>query len=168
MSLGNMDARLHQLQGLVGLNAAGMGGFPTAAARQNQGIAMFPDLVRDVASRADLGSSLNMVVYQPALNIAGVQPVLTGAAILIGVLIDNAEAANATYVQVFNTASGGVTIGTTVELLDLFCAAGQMKAYLLVDPLSFGTAISWDATTAPHGAARNTVSTVRVSLVYAA
>lgn len=167
MSLGNMDARLHQIQGLVGLNAAGMGGFPSALARQNQGVAITPDLIRDIVSRADLSPSLNLFVAMPLANAAAVNAVAASAAKLVGVIVDNNEASVLTQVQVFNTAAGGVTLGTTVARLNLAVVAQTMDVFLLPSMPDYATAISWDATTLPNGSVRSTSGKVTVAVIYA-
>jgi hypothetical protein len=164
MSLGNMDARLHQIQALVGLNAAGLGGFASANARQNQGIALVPDLVRDIASQANLPSSMNLLVSLPVINSAASVTVTSSPAKLIAVIVDNNDSAR-TIIQLFNTTS--VTAGTTVELQDLSVGIGVMAAFLFPDCPDFSVALAWEATTAAHGSVRSTAAKVTVAVVYA-
>jgi hypothetical protein len=164
MSLGNMDARLHQIQALVGLNAAGMGGFAGANARQNQGIAALPDLIRDIVGRADLPSSMNLLVSLPVINSAASVTVTASPAKLVAVIVDNNDSARSV-IQVFNTTS--ITLATTVELQDLSVGIGVMAAFLFPDCPDFSVALAWEATTAAHGNTRSTAAKVTVAVVYA-
>lgn len=166
MSVQNIGGVVNLIQGLVGLNAAGMGGFASASARQNQGVAMFPDQVRELLARADLASSLSAKLSEPIINSGSVNNLTTAAtAQLVGVVIDNNDSA-ITYVQLFNAAAP--TLGTTVELADLSVPNGQMGAFLFASTPAFSTALTWEATTAPHGNTRSTSGKVTVMVVYVA
>lgn len=167
MSVSNIGGIVNVVQGMIGLNPTGMGGFAGANARQNQGIAMAPDMIRDILARTDLSSALAAKVYLPVANSTSVNAIsaaTTGQ--LVAVIVDNNEASAAAFVQVFNTAAASVTLGTTTELYDLRVPAGQMQAFLFADPPAFGTAIAWDATTGPHGATRSTAAKVTVGAVF--
>lgn len=166
MSANNVDGILHILQGLVGLNAAAAGGFASALARQNQGFAMAPDMVRDILTRADL-TGVSAKMYFPTLNAGtGGLTVSSGAVKLAGVFVDNAEASNAAWVQLFNAT--GPTLGTTVELFDLRVPAGAVGVFLFPHTPDFGTALSWAPTTAAHGNTENTTGKVTTAIVYLA
>lgn len=168
MSVGNVGGINNIIEGMIGLNVSGMGGFAGANARQNQGVAISPEMIARVLARADLPTSINAKVSLPVLNSSSVNSVTTSAtAQLVAVIVDNAGA-SASYVQVFNTASGSVTIGTTAELLDLYVPSKTMQVFLLPSTLAMSTSIAWDATTGPHGATRSTTTTVNVAFVYVA
>jgi len=168
MSVSNIGGIVNIIQGAVGLNAAAGGGFASALGRQNQGVAMFPDAVREVLARTDLASSLAAKVALPLANGAAVNSVTTAAtAQLVGVVVDNNDSADA-IVQIFNTASGGVTLGTTNEKYDLLVPQATMAAFIFYSTPAFATSISWDSTTLPHGSVRSTSGKVTVFIVYVA
>ncbi len=70
----------------------------------------------------------------------------------------NPNAAQA-YVQIFNVASGSVTLGTTVPLLSVPIAATQTGGFALgTVGAQFGTAISMAATTTATGLTANSTA----------
>lgn len=71
------------------------------------------------------------------------------------IIVSPTAATNGVFVQVYNTAFGGVVVGTTAERFDLFCPATETMCYAFHTAGSanlFGTAISAACTTAAHGA----------------
>jgi len=168
MSVANIGGIVNLIQNLVGLNAAAGGAFVGANARQQQGVADFPWAVQAILARTDLPSSLSAKVLVPNANSASVNVItaaLTGQ--LIGCVVDSNDVAD-TWVQIFNTAAAGVTLGTTVERYDLAVTLGTMQAFTFPGAPAFNTAMSWDATTGPHGATRSTAGKVTVMFVYVA
>jgi hypothetical protein len=55
------------------------------------------------------------------------------------------------YVQIFNVASGGVTLGTTTPTLSVPIGATTTGGFALSMPMTFGTAMSAAATTTATG-----------------
>jgi hypothetical protein len=168
MSVSNIGGIVNIVQGMVGLNAAAAGGFASALARQNQGVAMAPDMIRDILARTDLASSLADKIAEPLTNGATVNAITaatTGQ--LVAAVVDNNDVA-ATYVQVFNTAAAGVVLGTTAPLFPLWVLNGTMGAFIFPSAPAFTVAMSWDATTTPAGAVRSTAGKVTVDFVYVA
>jgi hypothetical protein len=114
------------------------------SARGNQGVALFPRLVQEVLARADM-TELNARVTAPRLfdgtNDVDVED---GAVRLVGIVVDNTEAAdNALTLYDSNT----VTEGTTDPTLILEVPASSMLAVVFSQPISMA-ALSWSATDA--------------------
>jgi hypothetical protein len=170
MSVSNIGGIVNLAQGLVGLNAAAGGAFASALARQNQGVAMFPDMVRDVLARADLASSLAAKMYFPTANGAASLAISTAATgQLIGVVADNSQAATAAYVVLFDATVGGTTLGTTNPKRVIQIPAATMVAVVFADAPAFLTAMTWDSTTNIYaGATRSTAAAVTLAAVYVA
>jgi hypothetical protein len=170
MSVANIGGVVLAVQQILSVSAANTGGFGSSKARQNQGVAVMADAIREILSRADLASSLNAKLYYPTYNGTSVKSVTSSTTgQLVAAVVDNSNAAGTdAYVQLFNTASGSVTIGTTGEYLDLHVLGNAMGCFLFPDVPAFGTAIAWDATTAAHGNTRSTSATVGLMLVYVA
>ncbi len=81
---------------------------------------------------------------------AAATSVKSSAGQLYGYYIYNSNA-SAVYVQIFNTASGSVTLGTTAPVLSLGIPTGSAANVSIVGGLAFGTAISWACTTTRAG-----------------
>jgi len=83
-----------------------------------------------------------------------VTSVKAAAGVLAGWYIFNPNAATA-YVQIFNTASGSVTLGTTPPVMSLGIPAGGAANLSLPKGIPFSTAISIASTTTATGSAAN-------------
>lgn len=158
MSYSSVGAIKHLIEGAIYSDYA--------TSRFNQGVSLFVPMVWDVMTRADLSSTKNVRVVLPADNAATVTAVESGAVDLIGIVIDN-DNASTSYVQLFNVAGASVTLGTTVPFTSIPVAGDTMRAVVFAEPLPFGTAFSWDASTTLTGATRTTAADVKVMLVYA-
>jgi hypothetical protein len=84
-------------------------------------------------------------------NVTTVVSVKSSAGNLYGWFIGNTNA-TVCYVQIFNVASGSVTLGTTAPNLTLPIPATSGANLSLVIPIAFGTAISVASTTTATGA----------------
>jgi hypothetical protein len=164
MAIGNLGAVKNIIDGYTAMDAAAGGGFTTLA-NFNQGTAMFADAVRDVLARADLSSALNakakMFTGSATVSIA----IETGAANLIGIVADSTNGTDL-FLQVYNTAQAGVTVGTTAEVLDLVVRANAQNVYVFEQPIAFGTALTFAISTAAHGAVLTGGANVKVLFVY--
>lgn len=78
------------------------------------------------------------------------------AAQLVGISVSNINAADA-FLQLFNTAAGSVTVGTTTPVLSFLIPKGDATNYgsrdiMFPKPIDFDTAITYACTTTPTGA----------------
>jgi hypothetical protein len=159
MAIGNMGAVLNLIQGYVAT------GFEDTA-RQNQGLSLLPEIVRQIASRADLTYD-NLRVYGPALfdgtNDVDIE---TGAVGLIAIVFDNTEAATNTPV-VFD--DNAVTEGTTVPRVKFSMAASSLQTLIFTEPLALA-ALSWsvlDGDALDNASVLAAASSVRAMFIYA-
>lgn len=90
--------------------------------------------------------------------------VKSSGGVLYGWYIYNVNAAVA-YVQIFNLATGGITLGSTAPTLSLGIPPGGAANVEFVNGLSFATAISYACTTTRTGAS-GPVSTLDVNFLY--
>jgi hypothetical protein len=116
-------------------------------------IATFRPVIAPVAFNSPTTSpSVGISVFNSGgTNITTATAVKTTPGNLYGWAIGNPNAIQC-YLQVFNTSS--VTLGTTVEVLDLplpGASAGSGNNYTLPFPVPFSTAIYIASTTLPHG-----------------
>lgn len=88
-------------------------------------------------------------------SVTSVVSVKSSAGALYGWYLGNANTINC-YLQIFNTASGSVTLGTTAPVMSLLIPATSTSPgaanLTLTIPISFGTAISVASTTTATGA----------------
>jgi hypothetical protein len=95
----------------------------------------------------------------------------SSSALVYNVQVDNSLNGAASYVKLYNVASGSVTVGTTVPDMVLLVPANKVETYIFstsASPgLTFGTALSAACTTA-GGTSGNTSpsSSVIVSVTY--
>jgi hypothetical protein len=81
----------------------------------------------------------------------GAQAIKASAGRLLGYFVFNPNAVTS-YVQFYNTASGSVTVGTTNPLFMLAIpAASAANLWMQAGGVSFGTAMSWAATSTAGG-----------------
>ena len=133
MALGNLGAVRNLLDNFVATTYVG--------ARSHQGVALFPELCARVATRADL-TYTNLRVYGPdTFDGTNDVDIEAGAVGLIGVLIDNTEAAINALV-IYNTAT--VTEGTTDPKLVITVPASSMLAVVFPEPVALA-AFSYSA-----------------------
>ena len=167
MAVGNLGSVMTQLQGYISseFNAV-----------NNQGLALFPEMVRMVAARADLGET-NLRVTAPRLfdgtNDVDVE---AGAVKLIGIVAQSQTAqAEDAAVLVYETAT--VTEGTTRYVATLMVNAGgsaatrEAQAVIFAEPVTCA-ALSWSvvdngADTDIEGTTLGDADGVRVMFVYA-
>lgn len=102
--------------------------------------------VNSSATAADIGSD----PFWDADGDNTAQVLKAGAGNLYSITVDNTNAAIA-YIQLFNTAAGSVTPGTTtpVFVIPVPASGGVIKDF--ITPLSFSTAITYTCTTTPTG-----------------
>lgn len=147
MSLGNYGAARNMIQGMIASETAEedrLAGLETFG--DNQGVAMFADMVLEVAGRADLDSSKNLKA-RIFINGAADVDVSTTPALLLGVVAwsNLTQAANAV-VEFFNTNTP--TPGTTDSLAYVVVTGGgtlataSAAAVVYSEPVVFGTALS--------------------------
>lgn len=92
---------------------------------------------------------------------ATVQSIKASAGTLYGLQISNTQAATACVVQVFNTASGGVTLGTTAPVMEIY-VPGPGTVVVPIPPhgIAFGTALSIASTTTEFGSSGSAAGVV--------
>jgi hypothetical protein len=151
MSLEKLGAVKNLLDGFV---------YSEYNARANQGVAIAPELARDVMAQAHLNGTAK--VAAPRSNGSAVVAVESGAAALAALIVDNSGGSDA-WLQVFDTTSP--TLGTTSPVVELRVDAGKSRAVILAEPIAMA-ALAWDATTAAKGGTRATAGTVKVTLAY--
>lgn len=96
---------------------------------------------------------------------ATVQAVKASAGTLYGILVINTSGATC-YVQVFDLATGGVTLGTTTPDLEFLLATASVQFFALGENgIAFGTAISIASTTT-EGGLTGSAAGVQVMPVY--
>lgn len=159
MAYSNVGATINQLQGLV---ATAFGD----SARQNQGLSLLPEIVRQIATRAELDSTLNLRVSAVGLfDNTNHFEVSTTPAVLIASVFDNTEAAANTPV-IYDESP---TEGTTVPRVALSMAASKLDVTVYLDPISmtdlYWSVIDGDALT--NSSTLAAANSVRGFLVYA-
>lgn len=97
-----------------------------------------------------VGTSGTVSTYFNAALLATKQAVKASAGSLSAYHIQNPNTSDA-WVQFFDLASAGVTVGTTVPTLSLWVPAGGALDTSLVEPATFATAITIAATTTATG-----------------
>ena len=94
--------------------------------------------------------------------------VASGAATVYQVEVDNALNTVASFVKLWNAASGSVTVGTTAPDWCLMVPASVKRSLSMVDGVAFGTALTAACvTTAGTAGTTNPTSSVIVKIVYA-
>ena len=93
--------------------------------------------------------------------------VKASSAVLYAVEIDNTNNGAATYVKLWNTAQGSVTVGTTAPDMILMCPASVSKSFIMPGGITFGTALTVAAVTAAGTAGSTSpTSDATVNVVY--
>jgi hypothetical protein len=149
MSLGNYGATKNLIQGLLtDPEEENRIGGVAALFPDNQGVAMFPDLVMEVAARADLDPSKNLRVRIALFDGTNDVDVSTTPALLLGVVAwTNANAAEDEAVLFYNTNTP--TEGTTRYLAMVNVPAGgtaataRAAAVVYAEPVVFDTALTF-------------------------
>lgn len=112
----------------------------------------------------------NLVLSKTA--VAAKADIVTNAGVKPYILHVNSPsgATTTSYLQVFNTSSGSVTLGTTIPELSLRIEAGASRTLVLYDSgdaALFPTAMSWAVTAAANGqTAANAANTPTITLLY--
>jgi len=159
MSVGNYGAVMHQLQGFIASEFA--------LARSHQGLSYFPQLIQLVASDASLAEANLRVTAPRFFDGTNDVDVEAGAVRLLGIVVDNTEAAsNALVIYETNT----VTEGTTDIELYLELDASEARAIVIPGGLPLA-ALSWSATDGGNAAMEagtlSAANSLKVMLVYA-
>jgi hypothetical protein len=102
------------------------------------------------------GAATLVNVLCPATPAA--QPLKAGAGRLLSLTLTN-TAASARWVKLWNTAAGGVTLGTTAAIAEVAIPPGQTLQFVMEGGLGFATAITC-AVTAGAGLTNNTAVTL--------
>lgn len=95
----------------------------------------------------NISSPANFFQYQDTNIGSSVDAIKASSAVLYSILADNSSNGGAAcYVKIWNTASGSVTVGTTVPDEIIYVPAGQIVEHFLftssVSGKTFGTALS--------------------------
>jgi hypothetical protein len=87
---------------------------------------------------------------------------------IYAIVIDNTANASASYVKLYDAASGNVTVGTTAPDWIFKAAASVKKTYVMPEGIAFATALT-EASVTAGGTAGTTgpTSDVALSIVYA-
>lgn len=160
MAIGNLGAVQNLLQGYA---ASGF-----SKVRSNQGLSLLPWMVTQIASRAEL-TYTNLRVSAPMVNAAAEIVLESGAVGLIALVIDNAEAANATTVYAYPSAT--VTEGGQLFSAGVLVAAGQMHVAVFPEPIPMAAlslqAIQSDSAVNQEAGTVSTAGAVTILAVYA-
>lgn len=168
MAVGNLGASMQLLEGYLASE------FSPATYNRNQGSALIPDMVRQIASRADLQYA-NLRVSAPVLNGATEQTLETGAVGVIALI----AATNATQVEdaAVLLYEAAVTEGTTRYTVALnvdaanTTATGRMYYAIFPQPIPMAalyvSAVDNGADTDIEGATLADVGGVKWMVVYA-
>jgi hypothetical protein len=103
-------------------------------------------------TRVNVSSPANEIVYSSSAMGSTVEGIKASSAIVYSVIIDNsANSGAATYVKLYNLASGSVTLGTTSPDEVIYVPAGAIITHVLYTSATagktFGTALSAAAVT---------------------
>jgi hypothetical protein len=159
MSVGNIGGVMNQLEGFLATEYAN--------SRNHQGLAIFPGLIREVVTQANL-TEANLRCTAPRLFDGTNDVDVEAAAVrLFGIVIDNTEAAdNALIVYETNT----VTEGTTDPKLVVEVPSSSALALVIPGGVALD-ALSWSAcdggTVAIEAGTLAAASSLKVMLVYA-
>jgi hypothetical protein len=104
-------------------------------------------------TRVNIASPAVEIVYSSSAMGTTVEGVKASSAVVFSIIIDNtANSGAATYVKLYNLASGSVTLGTTVPDEVIYVPAGVIVTHVLYTGATpgktFGTALSAAAVTA--------------------
>lgn len=127
--------------------------------------------IREMAGKYEFSSDA-LALSGPVVLSTTVQSAKSSAGRLYAVqVVSPSGASNPAYVQVFNVASGGVTLGTTSPDMVVKCPAGEtvvMELFSAGSANVFGTAISYAAATTGKGnSALASADQPTVTLLYA-
>ena len=141
-----------------GTNTAGVKAASTGAALTD------PALVVAVSPNSAMTHFVNRGLVGTAVAVKA------SAGNLYAVQVNNTDS-SAAFIQFWNTAQGGVTVGTTAPVLELAVPAGnstvQCANWAFPSGIPFSTAITVASTTTSGGASGNAASKVQVSCQYA-
>ena len=119
-------------------------------------------------SSVTLGYPSGTKLFSDTDNTGTAVGVASASSTIYEIEVDNSANAAASYTKLWNTASGGVTIGTTAPDMILYLAASASKVFVFPAGLVFGTAITLaTVTTAGTAGTTNPTSDVIVRIVYA-
>jgi hypothetical protein len=122
-------------------------------------------------TQVTVASPASEIIFQDTAMGGTADGIKASSAVVYYVQVDNTLNGAASYVKLYNLASGSVTVGTTVPDQVLLVAANKVQTYVFSTAASsgmtFGTALSAACTTA-GGTAGNTSpsSSVVVTVVY--
>ena len=107
---------------------------------------------RQLTASIGLGATSNGLTHGKARDLANTPTAIKASAgVLYGLQIENTQGA-AAYIQIFNVATGSVTLGTTTPDLEILVAATSQKEVILPNlGVPFTTAISIASTTGSKG-----------------
>jgi len=167
MAAGNVGTAITLLEGFL---ASDFG----STYIQSQGMALLPDLVRQVASRADISSSLNLHVMEPTLFVStdlNVNATACQLVALVGASIGTTQIQSAVLAYDANTVVEGTTIYYAMLHLPDGDTSPSFGATVFLDPIGFATGLRLSVTdnvTAGNieGTGLGTASVTKVMAVY--
>lgn len=112
-------------------------------------------------------STLNTFLFSDTDNESTAVAVKASSATVYTVDVDNTANAAASYTKLWNTASGGVTVGTTAPDYVFMTPASTRVCYVFSGGVAFGTAVTAaTVTTAGTAGTTNPSSSVIVRIAY--
>lgn len=111
-------------------------------------------------------SSLATSLFSDSANSSAAVAIKASSATVYYIYADNSANGAATYLKLWNTAAGSVTVGTTVPDMVILLPASTIVNFPIPQGLAFGTALSCASTTAggtTGAVAPSTAITVRVA-----
>jgi hypothetical protein len=167
MAYGNVAAVQNLLEGVIGTDLANTG--TTNQARSGQGVAMLPQLLRMVATRADFANTANLKLYMAFLANStapvGIETVATQG--VLAVAWDNSDTVDG-YLCIYGV--NAPTHGTTQQGITIYMKTATQGCLVFPQPLVpvTNSGLAWDVTTTvTAGATASTSSKVSVVIVYA-
>lgn len=122
-----------------------------------------PAAITDTAMVVQLSPISNLTHFKQRGLVGAAVAVKASAGHLWSIEVTNQDSSPA-WIQIFNVATGGITLGTTVPDLEVVLAAGNSTPQTLTvswpDGIPFGTAISVASTTTSGGLTGNAASKV--------
>jgi len=159
MSLGNIGGALNRLQGFVASEYANV--------RHNQGLSLFPAMIHMAATQADLTEGALFVSAPRLFDGANDVDVETVGVRLLGIIVDNTEAAS-NGLCVYETTT--VVEGTTDIEVYVELDASEAKAMVFPGGIPLA-ALAWSSTDGGNAAMEagtlSAANSVKVLFVYA-
>ena len=118
-------------------------------------------------SIVDIASPAGLKKYRNTDLDGTISAVDSGAGTLHSIVVDNASNAAASYLKLWNTASGSVTVGTTAPDMVFMIPASTKRTIIFHDGLVYSTALSAACvTTAGTAGTTNPTSDVPVEIIF--